>query len=90
MTLYAYAKDSVGTTTCYSACAANWPPYTTASAAGLSASPDATGAVSVIQRADGTLQITYNDVPLYFYIKDSVVGDTKGQNVGKVWKVVNP
>src|ERR1700739_4763761 len=28
MTLYTYAKDSNGTSTCYAQCAVAWPPYT--------------------------------------------------------------
>lgn len=91
MTLYLFTKDSTGTSTCYDACAVNWPPY----------SPVATGAVTVgqgvsaadisaISRADGSVQMTYKGMPLYFYVNDMKVGDTIGQNVGGVWFVVKP
>jgi predicted lipoprotein with Yx(FWY)xxD motif len=29
-------------------------------------------------------------MPLYYWIKDQKPGDTTGQNVGKVWFVINP
>ena len=33
---------------------------------------------------------TYNGMPLYYWVKDLKPGDTTGQNVGKVWFIVNP
>ena len=50
----------------------------------------ANGQVGVITRADGTYQVTYNGIPLYFYDKDKNVGDTTGQGVGGTWFVVSP
>ena len=50
----------------------------------------ATGVIGTTQRANGTLQVTYNGEPLYFYSKDAAPGDVNGQNVGGVWFVVNP
>ena len=43
-----------------------------------------------VTRADGSAQLTYNGRPLYFYIKDTNPGDTKGQGVGGVWYVAKP
>ena len=36
------------------------------------------------------MQVTYDDQPLYYFSGDSAPGDTKGQNLGKVWFVVAP
>jgi predicted lipoprotein with Yx(FWY)xxD motif len=94
MTLYKYANDTPGTSTCTGQCATVWPPYTIAaneassSLAGVGGSVG--GQVSVITRADGSYQVTYNGMPLYFYSKDVNVGDTTGQGVGGVWSVVSP
>ena len=44
----------------------------------------------VFTRKDGTMQSTYKGWPLYYWIKDHHPGDTTGQNVGKVWFVIDP
>ena len=41
-------------------------------------------------RKDGSTQVTYNGMPLYYYDKDKAAGDVTGQGVGKVWYVVAP
>jgi hypothetical protein len=35
------------------------------------------------------LQVTYDDMPLYYWVRDVVPGDATGQNVGEVWFVIN-
>lgn len=90
MTLYAYAKDTANKSNCTGACAANWPPYTVASAAELNALADISGTLGTTARADGSLQVTYKGAPLYFYAKDARAGDTSGNGVAGVWSVVHP
>jgi predicted lipoprotein with Yx(FWY)xxD motif len=34
--------------------------------------------------------VTYNHMPLYYWVNDMKAGDTTGQGVGSVWYVVNP
>jgi predicted lipoprotein with Yx(FWY)xxD motif len=41
-------------------------------------------------RTDGTVQVTYNGWPLYYYVKDAQAGDVVGQGVGSVWYVISP
>jgi predicted lipoprotein with Yx(FWY)xxD motif len=88
MTLYMYTKDTVGISACYGGCATAWPPLLTDSAATLP--PSLPGAVGTTTRTDGSLQVTYNGMPLYYWASDQKPGDTTGQNVGGVWFVVNP
>ena len=88
MTLYMYTKDDVGVSNCYGGCATAWPPLLTDSAPSLP--PDLPGAIATTTRTDGTLQVTYNGMPLYYWASDQKPGDTTGQNVGGVWFVVNP
>jgi predicted lipoprotein with Yx(FWY)xxD motif len=79
-TLYLFQKDKTAKSTCSGACAENWPPLLTsgkARAAG-SARQDLIGTIT---RADGTIQVTYNDHPLYRFVNDKKAGDTKGQAV---------
>jgi predicted lipoprotein with Yx(FWY)xxD motif len=92
MAVYAYAPDkqAPGTSKCVGGCAAIWPPYTVKSASDIHVSPATTGKVSTITRADGSLQVTYNGQPLYFYAKDTSTSDTLGQGVGGAWSVVKP
>ncbi len=88
MTVYTYSKDSAGVSTCTSTCAANWPPYTVSSGTNVAAVAGLSGTLSTIARADGSMQVTYNGMPLYFYVKDTKAGDVNGQAVGGVWYVV--
>lgn len=91
MTVYTYAKDTGSTSTCYGACATNWPPYLVGAEDNINQlQAGVTGTVGTTMRTDGALQITYNGRPLYFYVKDTKSGDTTGQNVGGIWFVVKP
>jgi predicted lipoprotein with Yx(FWY)xxD motif len=45
--------------------------------------------VGTITRKDGSKQITYNGMPVYYYFKDAAPGDTNGQGVGTAWYVVS-
>jgi predicted lipoprotein with Yx(FWY)xxD motif len=82
LTLYTYAGDETGMSNCTGTCATTWPPYTVQSAADLEAGAGMTGALATLTRADGTLQVTYNGMPLYFYTGDVNPGDTNGNGVG--------
>jgi predicted lipoprotein with Yx(FWY)xxD motif len=87
-TLYLYTKDAPDTSNCSGGCAAAWPPLTTTSdPTGPAGLP---GKLGTTIRADGTKQVTYNSMPLYYYAKDQKPGDTTGQEVGYVWFAVPP
>ena len=65
-TLYAFSADTSTQSHCAGQCARSWPPVLTQSV------PVAAGAASgsllgVIQRADGTFQVTYDGHPLYYF-----------------------
>jgi predicted lipoprotein with Yx(FWY)xxD motif len=88
MTLYTYAPDADGMSTCYDKCAVAWPP---AMVSGDPVAPDGlAGALGVTPRTDGSEQLTYNGMPLYTYVDDKDSEDTYGQGIGGVWFVVNP
>jgi predicted lipoprotein with Yx(FWY)xxD motif len=88
MTLYTYTKDTKGVSNCSGTCATNWPPYTVASPGDIHVPATITATIGTITRADGSLQVTYNGMPLYFWKSDTKIGDTTGQGVGGVWYVV--
>ncbi|MDZ4718056.1 MAG: hypothetical protein SH847_06255 [Roseiflexaceae bacterium] len=89
-TLYRFTPDILNTASvCYDKCAVAWPPLLTDGnpIAGEGVNGNLLG---VTTRKDGTQQVMYNGMPLYYYDKDLVVGDVIGQNVGKVWFIVKP
>jgi predicted lipoprotein with Yx(FWY)xxD motif len=90
MTLYSFADDSTGTSTCYGNCAQQWPPYVVPAGMQLNLEAGVNGQAGTIARADGTTQVTYNGMPLYFYIGDTKSGDTNGNRIGGVWAVAQP
>ena len=85
MTLYMFTPDTATTSACYGGCAALWPPLLLTgklrAAIGLQ-----TPLLGTLQRTDGSLQVTYNGHPLYYFAKDAKAGDTNGQGLfGKWW-----
>jgi predicted lipoprotein with Yx(FWY)xxD motif len=89
MTVYLFTKDvTAGESACYDDCATAWPPVPAAD--GMMLPPGISGTLSAIDRTDGSQQMTYNDIPLYYYAADANPGDTTGQDVGEVWYIVTP
>ncbi len=89
MTLYLFTKDTTpGESTCNDACAENWPAFTADEPLNLPGGVE--GTLTTITRADGSPQIAYNDIPLYYFANDQAPGDVTGQGVGDVWYVVAP
>ncbi len=89
MTLYTFKNDKPGISACTGVCAIKWPPYTVNSPADLIGNADAFGKLDILKRADGTLQVTYNSMPIYFYAGDKKPGDTTGDGLGGVWFVAH-
>lgn len=90
MSLYTFASDSGGKSACAGSCASHWPPLGMAAGAKPTAGDGVTGKLATITRDDGTLQVTYNGHPLYYFAGDSAPGDAKGQGLGGVWYVAMP
>lgn len=92
MTLYAFAKDSRGHSTCTGACANYWPPVPGADAS-AGASSAVTAKLGTIKRAGGTTQLTVDGYPMYTYVGDTKPGQATGQGLnlsGGLWWVVAP
>jgi predicted lipoprotein with Yx(FWY)xxD motif/plastocyanin len=88
-TLYMFEKDKNGESACYDACAKNWPPLVTKDKAEAGDDVEMS-MIGTTTRKDGSMQVTYNKMPLYYFIKDKAAGDVNGQGVGDVWYVVTP
>jgi predicted lipoprotein with Yx(FWY)xxD motif len=91
MTLYTFDKDTAnsGTSACTGACIATWPALTVPTGSTPSAGSGAAGKIGTITRPDtGSLQVTYNGLPLYFFSGDRAPGDSNGVYTG--WAAVKP
>lgn len=89
LTLYAFTQDSADASACSGGCADFWPPLTIEGEPVAGEGVDGS-LLSTLTRADGSLQLTYNGLPLYTYSEDAAPGDTNGQGVNGAWFVVNP
>jgi predicted lipoprotein with Yx(FWY)xxD motif len=91
-TLYLFAKDRRGMSSCNGACAVAWPPLIT------SGKPRAKSGVRAsllgrTRRKDGRWQVTYNRHPLYTFVQDTKRDQTNGEGVdafGAEWDAVSP
>jgi predicted lipoprotein with Yx(FWY)xxD motif len=87
------AKDGKeATSACYDKCAGAWPPFV---ASDKPAAGDGVNAslIGAIERRDGSMQVTYNGWPLYYFVKDQKPGDTTGQDIegfGEEWYLLTP
>jgi predicted lipoprotein with Yx(FWY)xxD motif len=89
MTLYMYTKDGPNQTNCTPQCLEFWPALITQGKPTLGPGVDA-ALVGTAAMADGSLIVTYNQMPLYLFAKDTKPGDTTGQGNQSVWYVVDP
>ena len=92
--LYLFAADKTTDSTCYDACATAWPPMLADKGTPVGAMHGATGSLTgTTTRKDGTLQVTYNGHPLYYFSGDKNPGEITCQavvNFGAAWYVVDP
>ena len=91
MTVYTFAKDVVnsGTSACTGGCITKWPALTVPAGSTPAGGGGVTGKLGTITRTDdGSTQVTYNGLPLYFYSGDKAPGDANGIYTG--WAAVKP
>jgi predicted lipoprotein with Yx(FWY)xxD motif len=92
VTVYLFVADTGTSSTCYTSCAALWPPVFTTGApqAGAGATASLLGTTT---RTDGKVEVTYAGHPLYYFVGDKAAGDTTGQGInqfGALWWVLTP
>ncbi|MGH2407694.1 MAG: COG4315 family predicted lipoprotein [Candidatus Limnocylindrales bacterium] len=81
LTLYTHTGDTATTSTCTGSCATAWPPLTVAAGGSATGGAGVTGTFATLTRDDGTIQVTYNGLPLYGWQSDTKPGDVTGQGV---------
>ncbi|OQP45135.1 hypothetical protein A4H97_32880 [Niastella yeongjuensis] len=87
-TLYFFSSDANGQSACSGGCATTWPVFYVDApdlSDGLAAAD-----FSTITRTDGKQQTTYKGWPLYYYSKDTLAGDIKGEAFGGKWFTAKP
>jgi predicted lipoprotein with Yx(FWY)xxD motif len=90
MTVYTFTKDvkDSGKSNCTAGCIDTWPALTVAAGATPTGGASLTGKLGTITRDDGTIQVTYNGKPLYFFKNDKAPGDANG--IYENWEAVKP
>jgi predicted lipoprotein with Yx(FWY)xxD motif len=91
LTLYGFVPDKgAAAPTCVDGCAQAWPPLIVDGNAPELGDLAGSGIFTVVQRADGSLQLQAGAWPLYTFAGDAAPGDITGQGSGGKWFVVAP
>ncbi|GAB3258246.1 hypothetical protein GCM10027448_28750 [Nocardioides dilutus] len=89
--IYLFDIESTAEPECYDDCAEAWPPVLTTGVP-VAGKGVESSLLATTERADGTLQVTYNDHPLYFYAHEGK-GEVECHDIflnGGNWYVVQP
>jgi predicted lipoprotein with Yx(FWY)xxD motif len=88
LTLYYFTKDKPhsGRSACFGSCLKAWP----ALAAPVKAPAGARmpGPMGTITRGNGTVQVTINGYPIYYYVGDKAPGQITGNGVEGAWHII--
>ena len=87
MTLYLFTQDDANKSNCTGMCLESWPPLVDDGNVSVGDGLD-TSLLGNARLPDGSMIVTYNKIPLYYWVGDTVAGDTNGQGVNDVWYVV--
>jgi predicted lipoprotein with Yx(FWY)xxD motif len=94
-TLYLFVPDAQsGHSRCSGTCAVEWSPLTLPAGVNFPVAGSGVQAslLSTTRRSDGTIQVTYNNWPLYTWAQDTAPGQATGEgldNQGGLWYVLN-
>jgi predicted lipoprotein with Yx(FWY)xxD motif len=90
-TLYMFAKDKNGKSSCSGSCSKFWPPSLKSGKATAGSGVKA-ALIGTTRRSNGSLQLTYNKHPLYTFALDKKAGQTNGEDqlaFGARWYAVS-
>jgi predicted lipoprotein with Yx(FWY)xxD motif len=79
--LYTFKPDSTDKSTCNGGCATVWPPLLVTAADTVKGGTGVTGKINTFKRDDGSIQVSYNGKPLYYFVSDTKAGEVTGQGV---------
>jgi len=89
--VYVFGADHGSVSRCYGVCAAAWPPLLTTGAPVAGPGVEAK-LLGTTKRKNGSVQVTYNGHPLYYYSADKV-GKVMCQHAnmhGGLWLIIKP
>ncbi|MFD9053239.1 hypothetical protein [Streptomyces zaomyceticus] len=91
LAIYRFENDSAkpSAATCNDSCATTWPPVLVDRKTHVYIDGISAKAVGVVQRADGTFQLTLNGWPLYRFNQDLKAGDLFGEGRAGNWFAVD-
>jgi predicted lipoprotein with Yx(FWY)xxD motif len=92
MSLYMFDLDQPFKSNCTGDCLRTWPAYTIEDTGIFIREGIKEDLIGMISREDGLKQLTYNQMPLYFYSLDRRAGDIRGHGIysfGANWWLVN-
>lgn len=90
-TLYMFAMDRNGKSSCSGSCVKFWPPSLKSGKATAGSGVKA-ALIGTTKRSNGSLQLTYNKHPLYTFVLDKKAGQTNGEDqlaFGARWYAVS-
>jgi predicted lipoprotein with Yx(FWY)xxD motif len=92
LTIYRFDKDTPRppASHCNSGCTGTWSPILVQHGSRIFVNGVETAQVGIINRADGTRQVTLGGWPLYLYVGDTKAGDTAGEGVDSTWFAISP
>jgi len=88
MTLYVSTRDSVGKNNCVGVCLSAWPVFYTGTV--VVSPPLLKSDFSSIVTANGSQQVIYKGMPLYYFGQDISAGDMLGLGINGVWSPAKP
>jgi predicted lipoprotein with Yx(FWY)xxD motif len=77
-TLYAFSSDAGGVPSCYGACEKAWPPLIISKGEPEPSNGASAAKLGIVERKDGTKQVTYAGQPLYAFTGDKSPGQANG------------
>jgi predicted lipoprotein with Yx(FWY)xxD motif len=80
LTLYQLPSETNGQITCTGSCASAWPPLLAVNGKVPSAPSAIAAKLGMITRPDGSVQVTFNGMPLYTFAGEAA-GQASGQGV---------
>ena len=89
--LYVFGPDKGSRSHCYGACASAWPPLLSTGAP-LAGSGVNSKLLGTTKRTDGSVQVTYDGRPLYYYLADTPtkIMCQHANMHGGLWLIVKP